>query len=456
MRYARLTKDWLLRGWTDEPWTIINWTNGSCRKLSAEWFETAKACDGLTDFDNIDGVLQQNIRLSKLINAGLAEECEQGEGIQPYQRFIQADNPYIRSIHWSITGHCNLKCRHCYMQSPDGRYGELPLPDMLGIIEQLAAANVHLVELTGGEPFMRTDLLDILAALVAKQINVLRIYSNGTLITDDILLEIKKLGLFPAIQISFDGCGAHDAMRGIVNAETATIEAIQRLNSQGFPVIVATSIDRTNIHTLDITYTLLKELGIRFWRVAAPQKIGNWRTTTTSLSPEERLSACAPIAARWLKDGKPFALQLPGYRSTEDEKAPVRYTPESYDCMSCRICCSLLPDGTVLPCATYTDTVIYEKMPNLLRESFAGIWSDSALRKIIDIKKSEVLAHNSQCTTCKEFNRCGGGCRATSAVATGDLLTVDPQLCELYKSKFQQRFSVLAGLSAAAASSNPK
>lgn len=456
MRYARLTENWLLRGWTDEPWAIINWTNGSCRKLSSEWFETAKACDGLTDFDNIAGVLQQNIRLGKLINAGLAEECEHGDGIQPYQRFLQAKNPYIRAVHWSITGRCNLKCRHCYMQSPDGRYGELPLPDMLRIIEQLAAANVHLVELTGGEPFMRTDLLDILAALVAKQIGVLRIYSNGTLITDNILLEIKKLGLLPAVQISFDGCGAHDVMRGIVNTETATLNAIQCLNSQGFPVIVATSIDRTNIHTLDATYTLLKELGIRSWRVAAPQKIGNWRTSTTNLSPEERLSACAPIAARWLNDAKPFALQLPGYRSDEETKPPVRYTPESYDCMSCRICCSLLPDATVLPCATYTDTVIYEKMPNLLRESFAKIWSDSALRKIIDIKKSEVLAHNSQCATCTEFNRCGGGCRATAAIATGDLLAVDPQLCALYKSQFQQRFNVLAGLQPKTASWSTK
>lgn len=446
MRYARLKKEWLLRGWTDEPRAIVNWTNGDCRKLSEELFFTAKACDGQTDFDNIAGVLQQNVRLDKLIKAGMAEECDPGEGIQPYQRFRKADNPYIRSVHWSVTGRCNLKCRHCYMQSPDGRYGELPLADILGIIDQLAAANVHLVELTGGEPFLRHDLPDILAALAEKQIGILRIYSNGTLITDAGLLGIKKLGLSPGIQISFDGCGTHEAMRGLAGTEPAAIEAIRRLRKHGFSVVVATSIDRVNIGSLAATYALMKELDIQFWRVAPPQEVGNWRQTTTGLTAEEMLSACAPITARWLEDGRPFALQIPGYRSGEEEQAPAEYSPESYDCTACRLTCSLLPDGTIQPCPTYTDTVVYEKMPNLLREPFARIWSASALRTIIDIRKSEVLANNSECAACAEFKRCGGSCRATAVAATGDLLSVDPQICEMYKSHFQQRFNELAGL----------
>lgn len=53
MRYVKLKKEWLLRGWTDEPWTLLNWTNGDCRKLSEQLFLTASDCDGQTDFDNI-------------------------------------------------------------------------------------------------------------------------------------------------------------------------------------------------------------------------------------------------------------------------------------------------------------------------------------------------------------------------------------------------------------------
>jgi radical SAM protein with 4Fe4S-binding SPASM domain len=312
----------------------------------------------------------------------------------------------------------------------------------------LAAANVHQVELTGGEPFLRRDLPDIIAALEKNRIAVSRIYSNGVLITDEMLRGIKKLGFLPSIQISFDGCGAHDAMRGITGAEPATIEAIRRLRAHNFPVTIATSIDRANVGVLAATYELMKELNIQFWRVAPPQEIGNWRETATGLTWEEMLTACAPLTARWSADGEPFRLQLPGYRSGEEEEVQERYSPDSYDCISCRLTCSLLPDGTVLPCPGYTDSVVHARMPNLLREPFAKLWSQSALRTIIDMKKSEVLAHNSQCAECAEFARCGGGCRAMAVSATDNLLAIDPQICEMYKSNFRQRFNELSGLEA--------
>ena len=67
MRYAKLKKQWLLRGWTDEPWTLLNWTNGDCRKLSKQLFLTARACDGKTDFHNVTGFWEQNLILNIFI-----------------------------------------------------------------------------------------------------------------------------------------------------------------------------------------------------------------------------------------------------------------------------------------------------------------------------------------------------------------------------------------------------
>lgn len=445
MRYARLKKDWLLRGWTDEPRTLLNWHSGDCRQLSEAMFQVAQACNGQADFDHIDGYLQKNILLGKLIAKGFAEECSPGEQLDPYQQYRLADNPYIQSVHWSITGRCNLKCRHCYMESPKDRYGELALPEILHIIDQFAASNIHQVELTGGEPFLRPDLLGIMNALAEKQISVSQIYSNGVLITADLLDHIKKLGFLPFFQISFDGCGTHDAMRGLSGTEAATVQAIRLLREHGFPVTVATSIDKTNISTLAATYELMQQLGIQSWRVAPPQSIGNWRHSTTSLTGKDILTACAPITARWGQDGKPFRLQMPGYRSTEGE-SQNRHSPENYDCISCRLTCSLLPDGTVIPCPGYTDTVVYKQMPNLLSQPFAKIWSESALRTILDIKKSTVLAHNSDCAACEHFPRCGAGCRAMAVSATGDLLAVDPEFCDMYKTSYHQRFIELAGL----------
>lgn len=451
MRYAKLKKEWLLRGWTDETWTLLNWKNGDCRTLSEPLFSTACACDGQTDFDNIAGFLQKNVLLDKLITAGMVEECRCGEGVEPYQQFRRADNPYIHHIQWSITGRCNLKCRHCYMESPDNRYGELPLRDILRIIDQLAAANVHRVALTGGEPFVREDLPEIMEALAQQQIAVAQIYSNGVLISDNVLQGIKKYGFLPNVQISLDGRGTHDAMRGVDGSEQATIKVIRLLRKHGFPVTISTSIDRTNIESLSATYELLKELNIQYWRVAPPLGIGNWRQSATGLAWEEILTVCAQVMARWLTDNRPFLLQVPGFQSPIGKEAENQenYSPESYDCTTCRLSCSLMPDGKIIPCPGYTDTDLYEQMPNLLETPFSSIWSDSMLRTIVDIKKGEVLKHNRQCVDCDEFGRCGGGCRATALLATGDLLAAAPQSCEMYKNKYQQRFDKLAGVNVA-------
>ncbi|SMC69795.1 radical SAM/SPASM domain-containing protein [Sporomusa malonica] len=443
MRYAKLTKDWLLRGWSDEPRTIINWTNGDCRSLSEQAFFVAQACDGLTDFHSIDVLPQHNDLLDKMIKRGMVEECAQGDTPAAYQLYRRADNPYVKSIHWAVTGLCNLKCRHCFMECPEGRYGELPLKDILGMIVQFVRANVHQVELTGGEPFLRQDLPEIMSALRDNHIAVSQIYSNGLLITDDILGKIKEFGFLPHFQISFDGCGTHDGMRGLRGIEQATVQAIRRLRAHGFPVTIATSVDRTNIGALPETYALMKQLDIKSWRVGSPQKIGDWRRTATALSLEELMTASAPIAARWLQDGKPFSLQLASFTKAWKTNNQEMFTPGSYDCTACRVETSVLPDGTVIPCPGFTDTVSYAEMPNLLNESFSKIWSQSTLRSIIDLKKSDILATVSECATCEQFKICGTGCRAAAVMVNGELRSKDPDSCEIYKKNYLQRFQKL-------------
>jgi Fe-coproporphyrin III synthase len=445
MRRARLKKPWLLRGWTDNPRTLLNWTNGDCRTLSEAMFLVAQACDGRTDFDEIPGYFHKNALLNKLIAEGMAEECSLAEGIDACQQFRAANNPYVRSIHWAITGRCDLKCRHCYMESPDGRYKDLRLSDIFQIIEQFVAANVHQVEITGGEPFLRDDLFEILGALAEKQIAVTQIYSNGALIADEELNGIKELGFSPIVQISFDGCGAHDAMRGIAGAEAAAIGAIRRLREHHFRVVVATSIDRANIGKLAETYELMKRLDIQFWRIGTPYRLGCWRQSVTEANMEEVLGACAAAAGRWAEEGRPFPLEMPGYASSNENQTQDLCSPENYSCAKCRVNCALLPDGTILPCPMYAGSVVHEQMPNLLGESFSAIWSKSAVRDIIDLKIGEIRANNGACADCAEFSRCGCGCRAKALAAAGDVMSIDPERCEMHKGRYYERFYELAG-----------
>lgn len=450
-KHAKLKKDWMLRGWSDMPLVLINWANGDQRTMTKRAFYVAECCDGKTDFNSLAFLPVHHAMLNKLIAEGIAQLCEEGESIDLYQQYRKANNPRITGIHWSVTGLCNLNCRHCYMEGPSGRYGELSFEEILGIIEQFARANVLEVSLTGGEPFLRRDLPDIIAALAEKRIWVSEIYSNGLLITEEVLKRIKGLGLSPSLQISFDGCGSHEYMRGRKGTEPGAVASIRKARSAGFQVVIATSVDRLNKDSMVATYNILKKLDIQSWRIAPPREIGNWRGTTTQLSFEEEFQIYALLLKQWLSDGKPFPIQLGCYFMHDSKEAPdpkerprIQTTPESYDCAACRERPYLLPNGVLLPCPGYTDTVLQGQMPNILHVGLAKAWKESPLRSIADIRKKDLLATNAECSSCSLFEECGLGCRASAVAKTGDFLAKDPLACEMVKKGYIKSFQELA------------
>ena len=469
-RYAKLTKDWMLRGWSDLPRALVNWRTGDRREMKPMGFYVAESCDGRTDFESFAFLPKHQAMLDLLVAEGVAEECREGDGIEPWQQYRKADNPSLTGIHWCVTGRCNLKCKHCYMESPTGRYGNLPFSVMAGLVDQFERANVLEISLTGGEPFQRRDLLDIIRLLAEKRINLVQIFSNGLLVTDRHLAEIRKIGFCPPFQISFDGVRAHEQMRGVRGSEQGAIDAIRRLRAAGFPVVVATSVDQVSLEGMGETYELMKKLDVQAWRLAAPQESGNWRGTTKATPLDQQAEACERLLERWLKDGRPFGIQLcafysggrarkpdadssarPAGRRTgarrgkpSDRPPAPRYTPESYDCGACREKPNVLPDGTLVPCPGYVDSILQDRMPNLLREELSQVWSRSFLRDIADMKKKDLLARNPECVNCELFKECGAGCRVSALIETGELMAKDPNACENYKKGYKNRFRELA------------
>ncbi|MEJ1298345.1 MAG: radical SAM protein [Candidatus Sedimenticola sp. (ex Thyasira tokunagai)] len=447
-RYARLGSDWLLRGWSDTPIAIVNRKTGEVRPLTKKAFYVTDSCDGNTNFDSFAFLPEHNALLDALINQGIAETCNKGDLRSAHQEYRKANNPQLSGIHWCITGRCNLNCRHCFMESPSGRYGELPLSDMLGLIDQFVEANVLNISLTGGEPFMRRDILDIVDALATNGIYLNQIYSNGLLITSEHLTAIKKAGYRPTFQISFDGVSAHDEMRGSTKSEHRVIEAIEMLKSADFPVVVATSLDATNAKQMLQTYKLMRDLGVSSWRVATPWRVGNWKTATTALPIDDEVRLYETLLQAWLKDNRPFNLQLSGlftgFKGEAGKTYKPTYKPESHDCGSCRERPYLLPDGTLLPCPGYVESGIHEKMPSVFQRPLTKLWSDSVLREIADMKKEDLLSENADCADCDSFEECGLGCRAVALIETGILKAKDPNTCNAWKKGYSNHLLKIA------------
>jgi radical SAM protein with 4Fe4S-binding SPASM domain len=450
-RFALLRPDWLLRGYSDRPGVLANWRSGEARSLAAAGAYVARSCDGHTDFESPFFLPKHLATLDLMIEEDLAEECASGAELDPRQRFREAPNRYIQYTQWAVTGRCNLRCRHCYMDAPSGRYGELSSEAALALVDQFVDANVQRLHLTGGEPLLRADFWDLAGALTEHRIAIHQISTNGVLLDDEALQRLRDLEADPILHFSLDGVGTHDAMRGCDGAESAAVAAIRRAADAGFRVSVTSCLDSLTRDGMLPALDLLVDAGARSWHVTAPQAIGCWTTASTGLSLDEQAAVCEPLLHRWLALDRPLLMTLCGlYAGAPGEYVPPqeplhRCTPDDLHCGALfDDTAYVMPNGQLIPCPRFIGTPFETALPSLLDVSLSEAWANEGLRSLLGVTKSQVLAHNPECAACDEFGECGAGCWATAYAATGDVFGRDPVACALWKSPYRRRLEGIA------------
>ena len=329
---------------------------------------------------------------------GLAEECAHGAELDPRQRFRGAPNRYIQYTQWAVTGRCNRRCRHCYV---DGLTGcrELPGEVALGLVDQLVGANVQRMHLTGGEPLLRADFWEPAGALTAQRVAVHQISTNGLLLDDEALQRLRDLEADLVLHLSLDGVGTHDSMRGCSGAEAAAVSAIRRAADAGFRVSVTSCLDSVTRDGMLPAVDLLADAGVRSWHVSVPQEIGCWTTASTGLSLDEQAAACEPILRRWLALCRPLLVTLCGICAG----ASGEYVPPQeplHRCSPDELRCGALfndtahvkPNGRLIPCPRCIGTPFEAALPSVLDVSLSAAWADEGLRSLLGVTKDQVLA----------------------------------------------------------------
>ena len=450
-RYAVLRPDWLLRGYSDRAGVLANWRTAETRPLAPAGTYVARACDGHTDLTSPAFLPKHLATLDLMLAQGLAEECACGAELDPRQRFRAASNRYIQYAQWAITGRCNLRCRHCYMDGPTARYGELSTETLLGFVDQFAEANVQRLHLTGGEPLLHPGFWDLAGALTEQRIAIHQISTNGVLLDDEALRRLRDLEAHPILHFSLDGIGTHDFMRGHAGAEEAALSAIRRAADAGFRVSVTSCLDSVTRDGMLPALEVMADAGVTSWHVTAPYTIGCWTTTSTALSLDEQAAACEPLLRRWLELDRPLLMTLCGmYTAAPGEYVPPqeplhRCSPDDLHCGALLDDTAyVMPNGQLNPCPRFVGTPFETLMPSLLDVRLSEAWADEGLRSRLGVTKADVLARNPDCADCDEFGECGAGCWATAYAATGDVLGRDPEACVLWRSPHRRRFAAIA------------
>lgn len=321
---------------------------------------------------------------------------------------------------WHITDACNFRCRHCY-QDDFTKRRELNLSGLIKVYENIlpSAKNKKIViNLTGGEPFLKEELFELMGYLDEREeIEQLFIITNASLINKDILKRLEPIRKFKQIKISLDGAAkeTNDSIRG-GGSFASVLDNIKLLQRESdLEVVIMFTAMKSNAQEIAALFHLCRSLGVdgliieRFIPLGQSRNLtaevldkDDWRRLTKNLNGlldiEVEDENILPCKAFWIKL-KEDDVQVLGAHCNLGE--------DSF---------AILPNGDLLPCRRFN-----LKIGNLFDESLSGVIQNSnLLKKVVD--KNNLFG---KCRACS-INACRG-CRALAYAIDGDYLAEDKQ-----------------------------
>jgi AdoMet-dependent heme synthase len=370
----------------------------------------------------------------------------------PHQDATPFARPYV--ISWNLTYRCNLACEHCYLDAGSAPLvdtesfadrSELDTDGCFKVIDDIAAFAPECVTiLTGGEPLLRRDILEIVRRAAERGLWVV-VGTNGVRITENLAQRLAEAGA-RGLSLSLDALDAdrHDRFRKVRGAWRNTVEGAEILGRTGLPFIVQTTAGSHNLGELEAIAAFAHDrLAAKVWNLyfLVPTGRGQFVSDITPAQYDEALASLHRIQQTYDRRMLVNAKCAPHYIKTVLEHAaepadPIRTDAESEPaswpgasrirvysggaggCPAGTHYMGIRPNGDVTPCPylpVFAGT--------LRSSSLADLWTSSELFTAI----RQRTALGGRCGACEMNGHCGG-CRARAYGMSGDLMAEDP-LC---------------------------
>ena len=358
--------------------------------------------------------------------------------------------PYV--ISWNLTYRCNLACEHCYLDAGGtplvgtenfADRSELGTEECFKVIDDIAGfAPECLTILTGGEPLLRRDILEIVHRAAERGLWVV-VGTNGVRITENVARRLADAGA-RGLSLSLDALhpDRHDRFRKVRGAWRNTVEGAEILNRTGLPFIVQTTAGSHNLGELEAIADFAHDrLAAKVWNLyfLVPTGRGQFVSDMTPAQYDEVLSALYLIQRKYKGRMLVNAKCAPHYIKTllengdpthpsqaEGESSPIRvYSGGAGGCPAGTHYMGIRPNGDVTPCP-YLPVFA----GSLRSASLADLWTSSDL--FTGIRQRTSLG--GRCGECEMNGHCGG-CRARAYGMTGDVMAEDP-LCTHIPGRF--------------------
>jgi radical SAM protein with 4Fe4S-binding SPASM domain len=326
----------------------------------------------------------------------------------------------LSELYVFVTNDCNLRCTHCYVSSGDFvPENEMTTEELYRLLDEARELGVQRFYFTGGEPFMRRDIFDLIEYVCSESELVL--LTNATFFNKSILARLtetarkingdtttnfdqpRRLNL----QISVDGPDAelHEMVRG-PRTFKRTIQGIRDLVSIGLTPVISTAITTHNMERMAETTRMLGELGVKEHHILWLQERGRAYDNNDLLIPPSKVTLIMrelrEVAAELgmvIDNETSLRVRVRGKHGRKTDLCNCGY--ESLDVFS---------DGQVYPCVWFSGA------PSLacgsVRErSLRDIWLNSPILQEI---RANSVQHREGCNECHLKFICGGGTNCSS------------------------------------------
>lgn len=340
---------------------------------------------------------------------------------------------------WNSTKTCNLKCRHCYMNSDAKKYrDELSTEEAEAFIDDLAEFHVPVLLFSGGEPLIRPDFFHLAEYAAEKGLRP-TLSTNGTLIDRETARRIKDIGV-GYVGISLDGLkDVNDGFRGVEGAYEKAMAGIENCVAVGQRVGLRFTINRHNLQELDHIFDFIEEENIHrvcFYHLVYSGR--GSRMMEEDVTPEESRRAMDTIIRR-ARDFEERGLEkeiLTVDNHCDGVYMYIKALEEGDGEAASRIRDFIsrnggnrsgIAFGEVDPLGyVHPDQFTqHHTFGNVRERKFGDIWSDISHPIMRGLKDRKGLLKG-RCAKCRFLDNCNGNFRTRAEARTGDFWASDP------------------------------
>ncbi|MBU6996015.1 MAG: radical SAM protein [Theionarchaea archaeon] len=323
---------------------------------------------------------------------------------------------------------CNLNCLHCSVSAGQVRKDELSFGDILRFIDEFYAEGGLYIVISGGEPFSRSDTIDIIEYATDYGLSTV-LLTNGTLLNEEMIERLSQLKIYE-MQFSVDGLReTHDRFRNTAGCFDKTLKSI-RIASEKFKntrILVKSTVSKFNVHEIKDVARLAIDTGADMYAIQSLMPCGRaWQLSEHYPSPGEILEVVRSLIGLFEEN--------PRYSIGTQVKPvflPVEvpsFFPYLGSCLSPTLV-GMDSRGDIAPCSVMTDTFL--RAGNIKRKGLRELWRNSGLcDKVMEILKRE---KKGICKKCYFKDTCSGVCKKL-AIDMGDIDLPSPLCQQLYDS----------------------